>query len=63
MGPQEKLLLEQTKQLLSAQINDLQSRVGALLDSQQAAVAFPELAKMDQNMASRHRVRSIRSRT
>lgn len=45
---QERLLLEQTKQLLSAQINDLQSRVGALLDSQQAAVAFPELAKMDQ---------------
>lgn len=45
---QEKLLLEQTKQLLSAQINDLESRVGALIDSQQAAVAFPELAKMDQ---------------
>ena len=45
---QEKLLLEQTKQLLSAQINDLESRLGALVDSQQAAVAFPELAKMDQ---------------
>ncbi|MBN9696038.1 MAG: AAA family ATPase [Zoogloea sp.] len=45
---QEKLLLEQAKQLLSAQINDLESRVGALIDSQQAAVAFPELAKMDQ---------------
>ena len=44
---QEKLLLEQTKQLLSAQINDLQSRVGSLIDSQQSAVAFPELAKMD----------------
>ncbi len=44
---QEKRILERTKQVLDTQINDLESRIGSLIASTQAEVAFPELVKMD----------------
>lgn len=45
----EKLLLERTKVLLDGQIRDLTSRISSLVESQQAEVAFPELARMDKD--------------
>jgi hypothetical protein len=44
---QEKSILEKSKQLLSAHISDLESRIKNLTESQQAQNAFPELSRMD----------------
>lgn len=64
----EKRLLERNKELLSAHLNDLESRIKGLTDAQQNQGAFPELGRMDmesrfQTPASVHPVGDLKTFT